>query len=49
LELINNKKKVIFPPGIDFKQWQKHCIACKSIIYELYCIYNNKSLLSYFI
>jgi hypothetical protein len=49
LERLNNKKKVIFPDDIDFKQWKKHCFACKSITFELCCIINGKSLFSYFI
>jgi len=49
LECIDNKKKAILPEGIDFKQWKKHCIACKSITVELCCIINGKSLFSYFI
>jgi len=33
---------------IKAKSWRKHCFACKSIICELYCIYNGRTLLSYF-
>jgi hypothetical protein len=33
---------------IKAKEWRKHCFACKSIICELYCIYNGRTLLSYF-
>jgi len=49
LERIHNKKKAVFPEGIEFKQWKKHCFACKSITFELCCIINGKSLFSYFI
>ena len=49
LERIHNKKKAVFPEGIEFKQWKKHCFACKSITFELCCIINGKTLFSYFI
>jgi len=49
LERINNKKTVFVPEGIEFKQWKKHCFACKSITFELCCIVNGNTMLSYFI
>jgi hypothetical protein len=44
-----NECKGIPINGIKPKNWRKHCFACKSIICELYCMYNGKTLLSYFI
>ena len=48
LELIA-KRKYVKTPGVLFRDWHKHCIACKTLIYELCCIVNGNTMLSYFI
>jgi hypothetical protein len=49
LEDYEQRKKVKFPQTVSFNEWKKHAFACKSVLYEQCCIYNNNNLLSFFI
>lgn len=49
LKLLSRNKHINVPEGVVFRDWQKHCIACKTLTYELCCIVNGKTLLSFFL
>jgi hypothetical protein len=49
LNALAKKRHINLPEGITFREWHKHCIACKTITYELCCIVNGNTMLSYFI